>query len=174
MQTLLNLLSCDKGNKRVIGLFFFFKHRHFVLEHMLFFFSTFHRIYCYVLRHAVLLLWPSSSMDSHVPNETAVLTWKLKCDKEASTSAVRCRAPDTGAIISIRRNTPICKTLAQHPFISVHFVYLLVPFPLCCLVCLPLECWQTVDAPCCGDAESVGVDGQDYATQRSTFLLPHI
>lgn len=98
----------------------------------------------------------------------------FKCDKETSSSAVQRRAPDTGAIISIPRNIPICKTLAQHPFISVQFVYILAPFPLCCLVCLPLECWQTVDAPCCGDAESVGVDGQDYATQRSTFLLPHI
>lgn len=93
--------------------------------------------------------------------------------KEESTPAVRRRSSPNR--IHHQRNWQSAK---RWPPVSIYLIvvclYVLVPFPLCCLVCLPLECWQTVDASCCGAAESVGVDGQDYATQRSTCPLPHI
>lgn len=93
--------------------------------------------------------------------------------KEESTPAVWHRSSPNR--IHHQRNSQSAK---HWPPVSIYLcvvcLYVLVPFPLCCLVCLPLECWQTVDASCCGAAESVGVDGQDYATQRSTCPRPHI
>lgn len=77
--------------------------------------------------------------------------------KETSSPAI---SAATGSIIGAT-HSPIRKTRGHLPFVSAWFVCIPFPFPLHCLVCFPLDCWQTVDAPCCGEAESVGVDGQD-------------
>lgn len=149
MRTIRSIPRATKGDRGI----WFFKHQRFVLSLV-----------------PVKQLQPFLLGHNRIPRRY-VVTLMLNCDTRKHPLPPPHAA--TRSIISVTHG-PICKTRGQQPFVSAWFVYIPVPFPLRCLVCLPLDCWQTVDAPCWGEAESVGVDGQDWTSQHSRFLFPYI
>lgn len=165
LQALLNQLCHDKGKSYKLSVC----HNAFFLNHHASWFTSWgHLDYSLFLTGSAVMTLPQP----FTTDETS-FDWSNNAElwhREESTTTVQ----RLWNRIHHQHNAKSAKRWLRICFISAELLYILVPFPLCYLVCLPLECWQTVDAACCGDAESVGVDGQDYATQRSRCLLHRI